>query len=88
MLLSRRAAWFLVAFAVWNAYVWVTFVVNVYPQHGFDRFFLVHAVIGGVTLALGLVVGGIGLRAVRARRRHPEKPAYAGPARGDSALPS
>ena len=86
MQLSRRAAWFLVAFAVWNAYVWVTFVVNVYPQHGFDSFFLIHAVIGGVTLALGLAVGGIGLRAIRARRRRGGQPPHPGPVRGDSAL--
>jgi len=66
--LSRRSAWFLVAFAAWNAYVWVTFVVNVYPQHGFDSFFVVHAVIGSFTVAMGLVVGAIGVRGVRQRR--------------------
>ncbi|GAC1340811.1 MAG: hypothetical protein NVSMB29_10300 [Candidatus Dormibacteria bacterium] len=83
MSLSARAAWFLVGFAVWNAYVWVTFVINVYPQHGFDRFFVVHAVIGGITLALGLGVGAIGLRGLRAKRARRDA-AAPHPVRGDS----
>ena len=69
MALSRRAAWFLVAFAAWNLYVWATFVWNVYPQHHFDSFFMVHAVIGGLTSLLGVGVGLIGVRALRSPRR-------------------
>jgi hypothetical protein len=67
MTLSRRAAWFLVAFAAWNAFVWATFVKNVYPDHHFDGFFLVHLAIGGLTTAMGLAAGWIGVRALRAR---------------------
>ena len=67
MHVSRRSAWFLVAFAAWNAYVWVTFVVNVYPQHHFDTFFLMHLAIGSFTVVLGAVVGAIGIRALRRR---------------------
>jgi hypothetical protein len=65
--MSRRAAWFLVLFAVWNAYVWGAFVWNVYPQHHFDSFFIVHLVIGGFTVVLGVAVGVIGWRRLRNR---------------------
>jgi len=68
MLLPKRISWFLIAFAVWNLYVWATFVWNVYPQHHLDGFFLVHAIIGSVTSILGLGVGLIGLRALRSSR--------------------
>ena len=68
MTLSRRAGWFLVAFAAWNAFVWVTFVRNVFPDHHWDSFFLVHLAIGGVTTAGGLVVGWFGVRALRSAR--------------------
>lgn len=69
MTLSRRSAWFLVVFAVWNAFVWITFVKNVYPDHHFDSFFLVHLAIGAVTTAMGVLAGLIGVRALRARAR-------------------
>lgn len=69
MTLSRRAAWFLVGFGAWNAFVWATFVRNVYPDHHFDGFFLVHLAIGGFTTVLGLLAGGIGVRALWARGR-------------------
>jgi hypothetical protein len=66
--LSRRAAWFLVGFAIWNLYVWATFVKNVYPDHHLDSFFIVHATIGGITVVLGAVAGALGIRALRAHR--------------------
>jgi hypothetical protein len=69
MILGRKAAWFLVGFAVWNLYVWATFVKNVYPDHHWDSFFVVHLAIGGLTVVLGGVAGAIGLRALRARDR-------------------
>ncbi len=69
MALSRRTAWFLLAFSAWNAYVWGTFVWNVYPQHGFDGFFLIHLAVGGFTVILGSIVGAIGWSALRARKR-------------------
>jgi hypothetical protein len=74
MILGRRSAWFLVAFAVWNLYVWVTFVKNVYPDHHFDSFFMVHLAIGGLTVVLGGVAGAIGVRALRAHRDRARRP--------------
>jgi len=65
MILSRRSAWYLLAFAVWNAYVWATFVWNVFPQHHWDTFFLIHLAIGGLTTLLGFGVGAIGVRRLR-----------------------
>ena len=66
MVVSRRWGWFLIGFALWNLWVWATFVWNVYPQHHFDAFFIVHALIGGATTALGFAVGSVGVRIVRA----------------------
>jgi hypothetical protein len=71
MILGRKAAWFLVGFAVWNLYVWATFVKNVYPDHHWDSFFVVHLAIGGLTVVLGGVAGAIGYRALRTRGRRP-----------------
>ncbi len=68
MVISRRAAWYLVALAVWNLYVWVTFVRNVYPDHHLDGFFLVHVVVGAVSVALAAGAGALGVRALRANR--------------------
>lgn len=65
--ISRRTGWFLLLFAVWNAYVWGTFVYNVYPEHHFDGFFIIHLGIGAFTVLLGVGVGLIGWRRVRQR---------------------
>lgn len=65
MRLSHRASWFLIGFCAWNAFVWVTFVRNVFPDHHWDNFFRVHLAIGGFTVALGLVAGLIGVRGLR-----------------------
>jgi hypothetical protein len=67
MTISRRSGWFLLLFAIWNAYVWGAFVYNVYPQHHFDSFFIVHLVIGAFTVVLGVGVGLIGWRRIRHR---------------------
>ena len=68
MVISRRAAWYLVALAVWNLYVWVTFVRNVYPDHHLDGFFLVHVLVGAVSVALAAGAGALGVRALRSHR--------------------
>jgi hypothetical protein len=65
--ISRRSGWFLLLFAIWNAYVWGTFVWNVYPEHHFDSFFIIHLLIGAFTVLLGVGVGLIGWRRLRQR---------------------
>lgn len=67
MTISRRSGWFLLVFAIWNTYVWAAFVWNVYAQHHFDSFFLVHLVIGAFTVLLGAGVALIGYQRVRRR---------------------
>jgi hypothetical protein len=68
MVISRRAAWFLVGLAAWNVYVWVTFVRNISPDHHLDGFFLVHVAVGAISVALAGVAGALGVRALRAHR--------------------
>jgi hypothetical protein len=41
------------------------FVYNVYPEHHFDGFFLIHLGIGAFTVLLGVGVGLIGWRRLR-----------------------
>jgi hypothetical protein len=78
MKLSRPVSWFLLAFGVWSWVIWITFVKNLVKDGSglaFDdagdptAYFWVHLVLAVVSFVLGTVVGGIGLRGVRALRR-------------------
>lgn len=77
MKLSRPVSWFLLAFGVWSWVIWVTFVKNLIKDSSglaFDdghptAYFWVHLLLAVVSFVLGTVVGGIGLRGVRALRR-------------------
>lgn len=77
MKLSRRVSWFLLAFGVWSWIIWVTFVKNLIKDGSglaFDdgdptAYFWVHLTLAVVSFVLGTVVGGIGLRGLRALRR-------------------
>jgi hypothetical protein len=77
MKLSRPVSWFLLAFGVWSWVIWVTFVKNLIKDSSglaFDdghptAYFWVHLTLAVVSFVLGTVVGGIGLRGVRALRR-------------------
>ncbi|WP_229924593.1 SCO4848 family membrane protein [Streptomyces sulfonofaciens] len=87
MKLSRRTSWFLLAFGVWSWVIWVTFAKNLWQDGSglaFDAaghptaYFWVHLALAVVSFALGTVIGGIGLRGVRAHRaagRTPAEPA-------------
>jgi hypothetical protein len=74
MVVSRRVAWFLVAFGVWSWIIWPTFLKNIWVDHrswnhGMTAFFAVHLVLTVVSLAAGTLIGwlgGVGLR--RGRR--------------------
>src|SRR4051794_34023086 len=77
MKLSRPVSWFLLAFGVWSWIIWVTFVKNLVKDSSglaFDdghptAYFWVHLTLAVVSFVLGTVIGGIGLRGLRALRR-------------------
>jgi hypothetical protein len=78
MKLSRPVSWFLLAFGVWSWIIWITFVKNLVKDGSglaFDdagdptAYFWVHLLLAVVSFVLGTVVGGIGLRGIRALRR-------------------
>jgi hypothetical protein len=77
MKLSRPVSWFLLAFGVWSWIIWVTFVKNLVKDSSglaFDNghptaYFWVHLTLAVVSFVLGTVIGGIGLRGLRALRR-------------------
>ena len=74
MLLSRRVAWFLVAFGVWSWIIWPTFLKNIWKDSrswddGMTGFFAVHLVLVIASLAFGTLIGALGVRALLSRRR-------------------
>jgi ABC-type proline/glycine betaine transport system permease subunit len=76
VVLSRRSAGFLLAFGVWSWIIWPTFLKNIWADdrswnHGMTAFFGVHLVLTVVSLALGTIIGVLGIRALRTQRRRP-----------------
>ncbi|MEV7343232.1 hypothetical protein [Streptomyces sp. NPDC093544] len=78
MKLTRPVSWFLVAFGVWSWVIWITFIKNLFKDGSglaFDdagdptAYLWVHLTLAVVSFVLGTVVGGIGLRGVRALRQ-------------------
>jgi hypothetical protein len=74
VVISKRVAWFLVAFGVWSWVIWPTFLKNIWADdrswhHGMTAFFAVHLVLTVVSLALGTIIGMLGIRALRAEPR-------------------
>jgi ABC-type uncharacterized transport system fused permease/ATPase subunit len=78
--LSRRASWFLAAFGVWSVIIWTTFVKNLWKDSGHQAFvggdhsqptafFWIHLLLAVTSFVLGLLVGGIGVRGLRAARK-------------------
>ncbi|MGH3632136.1 MAG: SCO4848 family membrane protein [Sciscionella sp.] len=75
MRLSKTVSIFFVLFGVWSLWIWITLVVNISADpRAFDSagkptaFFLVHLVLAIVSVILGLVIGGIGVRGLRSLR--------------------
>ncbi len=81
MTVSRRVAWFLLAFGVWSWIIWPSFLNNIWKDprswdDGMTGFFAVHLLLTVVSLVLGTVIGVLGARAllggrVSAPRRNP-----------------
>ncbi|WP_375480994.1 SCO4848 family membrane protein [uncultured Jatrophihabitans sp.] len=75
MVVSKRVAWFLVAFGVWSWIVWPTFLKNIWADKrswndGMTAFFGVHLVLTVVSLTLGTIIGVLGVRALRSHDQH------------------
>ncbi|GAA5001002.1 SCO4848 family membrane protein [Kitasatospora paranensis] len=79
MKLSRRTSWFLAAFGVWSLMIWTTFVKNLWKDSGGQAFvhgdhsqptafFWIHLLLAVTSLVLGLAIGWLGVRALRAHR--------------------
>lgn len=76
MRMSRTVSLFLLAFGVWSWIIWITFVRNLWgsddafaPDGSPTAFFVVHLVLAVVSFVLGTMIGVIGWRGWRARRR-------------------
>lgn len=73
VVVSKRVAWFLLAFGVWSWIIWPTFLKNIWADkrswnHGMTAFFGVHLVLVVVSLGLGTAIGLLGVRALRLAR--------------------
>ncbi|MDH6580136.1 hypothetical protein [Kitasatospora sp. MAP5-34] len=79
MKLSRRTSWFLAAFGVWSMIIWTTFVKNLWQDSAHQAFtngdhshptafFWIHLTLAVTSFVLGVAVGVVGLRGVRAGR--------------------
>jgi hypothetical protein len=64
---SRRGAGVLLTAAAWTLFVWVTRIGNILGDDRSTSFKVVHVVLAGVSVAFGLAVGWVGLRAWRQR---------------------
>ncbi|MFI6845391.1 hypothetical protein OG535_15825 [Kitasatospora sp. NBC_00085] len=82
MKLSRRTSWFLTAFGVWSMIIWTTFVKNLWKDSGGQAFtdgdhsqptafFWIHLLLAVTSFLLGIAVGAVGVRGLRAARREP-----------------
>ena len=72
MVLTRRAAGFLLAFGVWSWIIWPTFLKNIWnddrsfaPGGGATGFLVVHALLTVASLAFGTAIGVLGYRGLR-----------------------
>jgi hypothetical protein len=73
MRLTRRVSGFLIGFGIWSWIIWPTFLKNIWQDErswhdGPTGFFVVHLVLTVVSLALGTVIGWLGIRGWRAAR--------------------
>ena len=67
---GRRTGWFLVAMAVWNFFIWLTFAKNLHAAYadGEDRatgYWVAHTILIVVDLVIAVVLARLGLRLVR-----------------------
>ncbi|MGQ0802773.1 MAG: SCO4848 family membrane protein [Actinomycetota bacterium] len=63
--MTRRAAGVLLAAGTWTLFVWLTRINNILGDDRSTSFKVVHVVLAMVSVAFGVAVGWIGLRAWR-----------------------
>ncbi len=63
--MSRRAAGVLLAAGTWTLFVWLTRIGNILGDDRSTSFKVVHVTLAAVSVAFGLAVGWLGLRAWR-----------------------
>lgn len=73
MRFTKRHAWLLIGVAVWNFFIWLTFAKNLSAAHarGEDHptgYWVAHTVLIVVDLLIGVVLGAVGLKALRSSR--------------------
>jgi hypothetical protein len=64
---SRRTSILLLAAGGWTLFVWVTRLVNMAGEDRSAGFYVVHGALAVISIAFGLALGVIGLKALRAR---------------------
>ncbi len=68
-MISRRAAFVLLAAAAWTLFIWVTRISNIVgDDERSTGFKVVHVVLALVSVAFAIAIAWIGLRALRTRR--------------------
>lgn len=71
MRLERKHGWLLIGVAAWNAVIWLTFAKNLAAAHSSGEarptgYWVAHSALIVADLAIGVVLGGLGLKALRA----------------------
>ena len=74
MNLQRKHGWLLVGVAVWNFVIWLTFAKNLAEAYsaGEDRptgYWVAHSLLIVADIAIGVVLGVLGLKILRSQRR-------------------
>jgi hypothetical protein len=65
LVVTRRAAWVLIALCAWTLYVWITRLFIMAGQDESTGFKVVHGILAVISIAFGLAAGWIGYRALR-----------------------
>ena len=74
MKFSKKHAWLLIAVAIWNFFIWITFAKNLSAAHsrGEDHpsgYWVAHTILIIVDLIIGAVLAAVGLKALRTARK-------------------
>jgi hypothetical protein len=73
MKLEKKHAWLLIGVGIWNFWIWLTFAKNLSAAHSRGEvhpkgYWIAHSILIVVDLILGAVLGGLGIKALRASK--------------------